>query len=88
MNATKKFINGGIALKNSLIEERAVYQFFWAAGGYELNPELVKVPAEERGVVGMCTFPGLMRKVKDERAECSIIVVKAIVKSLSSLDRK
>jgi hypothetical protein len=87
-NATKRYIDGGIALKNSLIEERAVYQFFWAAGGNELNPELVKVPAGETGVVGMCTFPGLVRKVKDEGAVCNIIVVKPIVKSLSSLDRK
>jgi hypothetical protein len=86
MNITTKFISKAVELKTAMTEERAVYQFFWVAGGGELNPGSVKVHEGERGVVGMCTFPGLARKVKDESTEL-VNVVKAEAKSLSSLER-
>lgn len=87
MNASKKFVNDAVALKNSLTEERAAYQFFWVAGGDQLDPESVQVSAGEWGVVGMCTFPGLARKAKEENQVLVVNVVKAAARSLFSLER-
>ena len=87
MNVSKKFINDAIALKNSLTEERAAYQFFWIAGGEQLDSESVTVPEGEWGAVSMCTFPGLARKVKEENKVLVVNVVKAAARSLFSLER-
>ena len=82
--ASKDFVRGAIALKNALAEERAVYQFFWVAGGAVIQHGSVETGGDDVGVVGICTFPGLVRKVK-ENDIMIINVVKANVKSLASL---
>ena len=83
MNVSKIFINDAVALKNSLTEEWAAYQFFWVAGGDILDSESVKVSEGEWDVVGMCMFPGLARKVK----EGNKVLVKAAARSLLSSER-
>ena len=84
--ASKKFINDAVGLKNALIEERAVYQFFWVCGGDTLTPDSIRVSEGDSGVVAMCTFPGLMRKVKQEDMQLVINVVKANAKSTSTIN--
>ena len=86
--ASTKFINDAVVLKNALIEERAVYQFFWVCGGEALNPDSIRTSEGDKGVVSMCTFPGLMRKVKQEDMQLVINVVKANAKSINMLNRR
>lgn len=85
---SQTFINNAVALKNSLAEERSVYQFFWVDGGEQLNPDSVETVDEERGVIGMCTFPGMVRKIKQENVQKAITVVKANAKTMNGLNRR
>lgn len=84
--ASKDFIREAIALKNALAEERAVYQFFWVASGEIIQRDYVETGEGGAGVVGICTFPGLVRKVKEDDI-VTINVVKANVKSWASLSQ-
>jgi hypothetical protein len=86
MEASKNFINEAVELKKALTEERAVYQFDWVDEKERLGTKSVHAIEGESGLVGMCLFPGLMRKVKEGDGQLVINVVKAIAKSMSALN--
>lgn len=86
--AAKIFIQNAVALKAEMVEERAVYQFFWVRGREKYDSTRVQVSVGEHGEVGMCTFPGLSRKVENNGGQEEVSVVRAKAKLMGSLNRR
>ena len=81
MRVANTFISNALELRCALTEERAVYRFYWVQGGDAINAASMQTTDEDRGVVGLCMFPGMMRNVKEDEGQLTFNVVKAMAKS-------
>jgi hypothetical protein len=83
-----KFVNKAIALKRDATEEQALYQFYWINSGNKFNWESMEMAASEcKGLVALCTFPGLARTIKSHDSQQVVRVVKATVVRENILDQ-
>lgn len=72
-----RFINKAIKLKYAMAEEQAIYYCYWVNGGERYDENLVDIDGEEKGVISICIFPGLARRVKNDNGELIARAVKA-----------
>lgn len=64
-----------------MVEELAVYQCFWYNSGENFDARHIRLATDtERGMLLMCTFPGLARTIRNEKGLLRICVVKASAK--------
>ena len=62
-----KFINKAITLKLAMMEETAVYRCHWVCSGEKFDRNSTEAEGESKGLVFLCTSPGLLR-LSDEGA--------------------
>jgi hypothetical protein len=75
-----------IGLKK-MMGEHGLYDCFWIEYGEKFNHETMECGTDDlAGTVFMCTFPGLIRTVKDDNNTKKIVIVKAEVVLESSKD--
>lgn len=75
-----KFVNKAMALKRDVTEGQALYQFYWINSGAKFNGESMEMAAYDgKGLVALCTFPGLASTIKNHDAQYVVRVVKATV---------
>jgi hypothetical protein len=55
--------------------------FYWVQGGDAIDAASMQTTDEDRTVVGLCMFPGMMRNVKEDEGQLTFNVVKAMAKS-------
>lgn len=81
IRAANTFISNALELKRALTDERAVYRFYWVQGGDAIDATSMQTTDQDRGAVGLCMFPGMMRNVKEDEGQLTFNVVKAMTKS-------
>jgi len=69
-----------VKIANAMTQEQAIFRSFFLISGYQpTEAEASVTNAEQTGNVFMCTFPGFYKKVRDEKQDHNIIMVKANV---------
>ena len=79
---SEKVLDKSISLKTAMTEEQAIYRCYFKDGGDDFDSDWMEVASGEipRGVVSMCTFPGMRRFTTRNGIKEFVAVVKATAK--------